>query len=185
MLDNKINGNLNGFFTQITDQLHLVIAIETNPAFCISDICCFIENDMDSKHLFTFYPQTPHIGFFVVKSKYFYNLESLYYLAAKNDDSRISMVLEKDDLKLLCSYEMSNFKDFNGFIYVFGGEKDFESMNNNNLNIKFVHLRNESIININKIFFDDGNQFIHCQSKRYVYFLKKESDIFRYISVSF
>lgn len=159
---------------------HLVIAKNNNNQICQSDVCCIIENDIDSNHMYTYFPQTPNIAFFLVKSKYFYrDWHRLNYLKRSND-TEISPILQNLEIELICQYNKEGFSEQSSW-YSFSTKpiNSFTQWRKNKIKLNFFNLPNDIVNHYNKILFDDGQIFVHSQEANYISYLKAKSDNYR------
>lgn len=125
--------------------LHLVIVNNSSNGFIISDTTAVIECTMDSDYLYTYVPVSPKIGLLLVKSKYFWNLETIEYTKARfgdkygngNPDPWLSDAIQ--DSKLI----------YNG------------KTNNHLVTLSIVNLSKAETYHLNSVIYEDGNKILY------------------------
>lgn len=158
---------------------HLVIAKNNSNYICQSDVCCIIENDIDSNHMYTYFPQTPKIAFFLVKSKYFYRAWHRSKYLNRYNDEVISPILTNLETGLICQYNKEGFFEDSATYFFPSGPINFSKLKKEKIKLNFFELSKLIVDKYNKILFDDGEIFIHNQKTDYISNLKWIDDNYR------
>lgn len=163
---------------------HLIIAKNNDSHICQSDVCCIIENDMDSNHMYTYFPQTPNIAFFLVKTKYFYREWHRIKYLNRNNDQVISAILGDLEIGLFCQYKKEGFSEQSASYFFPSEPINFSKLRKKQIKLNFFELSNNIVDQYNKILFDDGQIFVHSQKVEYVSHLESMTDPCRKITLS-
>lgn len=132
---------------EVLAEMHIVIAKNNSNAFLVSETTAIIECTMDSDFLFSYVPISPSISLLLVKSKYFYDEETIentkvrfgnkYGLGIK--DQYISETIS--DIKLCYNAEIKE---------------------NNKIIINYVELDETEIWDFNSVIYEDGKNILYA-----------------------
>ena len=172
-------------FSVYTIGVHIVILRSDKMDMCISERCAIIENTLDSDHLYTYIPISPHTAICIVKSKYYLSWQHFEYTKYRFGnkyglgvpDPYLSVIFKGHEDLLFCSYYLvkSNVHVRPAFLVNNRAESVF---------IKIVKVPSDIILQLNSIFCEDGEKILFCNKEALEKALELKLDC-RHIKTSF
>jgi hypothetical protein len=160
---------------------HLVIFRSESKNICVSDRCAIIETTIDGDYLYTYVPISPSSALAIVKSKYYKDF--ITYIETKkrfgknygsgSPDPYVSIVFDSPincENLLFCSY----YKPYIPYVHISPTLFTKQDYSNNVVNILRIPDYQTDIFN--SIFYDDGAKFVYLREEQIINFNKVSRD---------